>query len=208
MFFLVLAAGGALCQERREHHTWNSLPDAPSAGLPVGVPDEGHLAFVPNADGFDAVLTRAPEYGNNSLTWTSAGYFDSREQESARNFFQKYLYVPLARPNYGFHPSTSGTLMGRVGYAASSIFVTEDDSGKRRVNTSYFVGMLGSAFLHTAYRPYWRRSVSDPFSDFGSNIGNDAGMNFLHEFGPGIQQLVKSHAPKFVYKIEERINHN
>jgi hypothetical protein len=47
--------------------------------------------------------------------------------------------------------------------------------------------------------------VGAPFSDFGSTVGNDAGMNLWHEFGPGIQQLMKSHAPKFVSKIEERI---
>ena len=29
-------------------------------------------------------------------------------------------------------------------------------------------------------------------------------MNLWHEFGPDIQQLVKSHSPKFVSQIEER----
>ena len=98
--------------------------------------------------------------------------------------------------------------MGRASYAAESIFVARDDSGRRRLNTSYFVGVLTSALVHTASRPYWRRSPSDPFSDFGSNIGNDAGMNLVHEFGPGIQQLMKTHAPKFVSRLEERISHN
>jgi hypothetical protein len=46
-----------------------------------------------------------------------------------------------------------------------------------------------------------------PFSDFGSTVGNDSGMNLWHEFGPDIQQLMKSHAPKFVSKIEEQIGH-
>jgi hypothetical protein len=30
----------------------------------------------------------------------------------------------------------------------------------------------------------------------------------LHEFRPGIQQLMKSHAPKFVARIAESIGHN
>jgi hypothetical protein len=33
-------------------------------------------------------------------------------------------------------------------------------------------------------------------------------MNLLHEFGPGLQQLVKSHAPKFVSRVEQRLDHN
>jgi len=47
--------------------------------------------------------------------------------------------------------------------------------------------------------------VSEPFSDFGSTVGNDAGMNLWREFAPTIQQMLKSHAPKFVTKIEARI---
>jgi hypothetical protein len=43
-----------------------------------------------------------------------------------------------------------------------------------------------------------------PFGDFGSTIGNDAGMNLFHEFGPGIRQMVIGHAPKFVFRIGER----
>jgi len=47
-----------------------------------------------------------------------------------------------------------------------------------------------------------------PFNDFGSTIGSDAGMKVFHEFGPGIRQMMKGLTPKFVSKIEERINHS
>jgi hypothetical protein len=30
-------------------------------------------------------------------------------------------------------------------------------------------------------------------------------MNLLHEFRPGLEQLMKNHAPRFVTKIEERV---
>ncbi len=39
-------------------------------------------------------------------------------------------------------------------------------------------------------------------------IGSDAGINLLHEFGPGIRQMVKGHTPKFVSKIKENITHD
>ena len=32
-------------------------------------------------------------------------------------------------------------------------------------------------------------------------------MNLWHEFRPGIEQLMKSHTPRFVSKIKERIDH-
>jgi hypothetical protein len=128
-------------------------------------------------------------------------------QKQSSDFFDKYLYPTLLQRNLNYHPSTSDGLMGRALYAASRIFVTRDETGKGRVNTPYLVGVLTSAALHMAYRPYWNRSASTPFSDFGSTIGNDAGMNLFHEFRPGLQQLMKSHAPKFVSRIEERVGH-
>jgi hypothetical protein len=126
-------------------------------------------------------------------------------QRESGDFFGKYLYPTLLKRNLNYHPSSSSSFTGRATYAATSIFVMRDDSGKGRLNTSYLLGVLSSAAIHSAYRPSWRRSVSQPFNDFGSRIGNDAGMNLFHEFEPGLQQLMKSHTPKFVYKIDERL---
>jgi hypothetical protein len=120
-------------------------------------------------------------------------------------FLDRYLHRSLVAQNLRYPRSSSSGFMGRASYAASHIFVTRDGAGKRRLNTSYFLGVLSSIAIHTARSPYWTRSASAPFSDFGSTIGNDAGVNLFHEFAPGIQQIVKGHTPKFVSKIEARI---
>ena len=93
-------------------------------------------------------------------------------------------------------------------YAASRTVITRNDSGKTTLNTSYFLGVLTSVAIATAYRPYWTRSTSATFKTFGSTIGSDAGINVLHEFEPGIRQLVNGHAPRFVSRIEERITND
>ena len=123
------------------------------------------------------------------------------------NFVAKYLYSPLLKQNLRYHPSTSVSFMGRATYSASRIFITRDDHGKRGLNTSYFLELLSSVAFHRAYRPYYVRSPSATFNDFGSTIGNDAGMNLFHEFGPGIRQMAKDHTPKFALKVGERITH-
>jgi len=128
--------------------------------------------------------------------------------KESRAFLGKYLYPSLLKQDPRYYPSTSGSLMGRASYAASRIFIARDDSGKGRLNTSYFLGVLSSVAIHTAYRPYWARSTSETFNNFGSAIGSDAGINVFHEFGPGIRQMVKGHTPKFVSRIEERITHD
>jgi hypothetical protein len=98
--------------------------------------------------------------------------------------------------------------MGRATYAASRIFIARDGSGKGRLNTSYFLGVLTSVASDTAYRPSWARSTSATFNNFGSTIGSDVGMNAFHEFGPGIRQMLQDHTPKFVSRIETRITHD
>jgi len=209
--FLVLAACGALCQEPSGKVEFSSLPDAPSvqASAQAQTAVDEASPLISRAAAGDTGVMRGLELANGTHAPRLGVLAFSRKaeppQRESNDFFAKHLYPSLLKRNFDYHPSASSSLLGRATYAATRVFVVRDESGKGRVNTSYFVGVLTSAVVHTAYRPYWRRSPSDPFSNFGSTIGNDAGMNVLHEFGPGLQQLMKNHAPKFVSRIEERI---
>jgi len=113
----------------------------------------------------------------------------------------------LAKRYAIYHGSTSDTVLGRMSDAASSIVLTRDEQGNRRLNTTYLLRVVTASVAHSAYRPYGRRSAAQPISDFGSTVGSDAGMNVLHEFEPGIRQLVKSHEPRFVSRIGEHLSH-
>ena len=112
----------------------------------------------------------------------------------------------LAKHASVHHDSTSGTLLGRIGDAASSLVLTRDDDGAPRVNTTYLLRVLTASVAQSAYRPYYRRTATQPISDFGSTVGSDAGMKVLHEFEPGILQLVKTHEPRFVSRIGGHLN--
>ena len=74
--------------------------------------------------------------------------------------------------------------------------ITRNDAGKATLNTSYLLGVLTSAAVATAYRPYWARTSSAVFADFGSTIGTDAGMNVFHEFWPAIHNRLQGHSPE------------
>jgi hypothetical protein len=204
--------------QRQEMRTLRSLPDAPSSVQPPTEAVRSHT-FVNETGspltlgvvGVSAGAMRGTELGHvtpspqPSLT---ALYQVAFIQKQSGAFLGKYLYPPLLKQDPRYYASTSDNFMGRASYAASRIFVTRDDSGKGRLNTSYFLGVLTSVAIHTAYRPYWARSTSETFNSFGSTIGSDAGINVFHEFGPGIRQMVKGLTPKFVSRIEERINRN
>ena len=206
--FVLLVTCGSLCQQRLDNHTSNTLPDAPSTEISRNVRDDTRSSLTLAPVGSGAELTADSERASISDARTNFGALAWEPvQKDSGNFFEKYLYLTLFKRNPSYHPSAGGGFMSRATYAATTTFVTRDDLGRYRLNTSYFVGVLSSAVIHSAHRPYWRRSVSDPFSDFGSNIGNDAGMNLVHEFGPSIQQLMRGHAPKFVSKIEAHLSH-
>jgi len=236
-FFLV-AACGALCQKRpsadllqglqldgsnsrqvqaQDMRTWRSLPDAPSVQPPIQAEklhtfvDEARSPLTLGAVGVNAGVMRKTELGRvtprppPSLTTLYKAVFIQKESSA---FLGQHLYPLSIKQDPRYYPSTSGSFLGRATYAASRILITRNNSGKRTPNASYFLRVLTSAAVATAYRPYWARSTSATFKTFGSTIGSDAGINLLHEFGPGIRQMVKGHTPTFVSRIGDRITHD
>jgi hypothetical protein len=209
MGFLFLAVGCALGQQGSERQAANSLPESPTVQTVAVTRAEMFHAFL---DARDGLFSGNPIFGSpffaslfpDSLSSSSLSVEPEAAENNSGKFLEKYFQHSSLKPP-GYHPAASGSLMGRATYAASSILIARDQEGKSRLNTSYILAVLTSAAAHSAYRPYWRRSVAQPFSDFGATIGNDAGMNVFHEFEPGIRQLVKSHEPKFVSRIEARI---
>ncbi len=189
--------------QRQEMRAWKSLPDAPSFQPPTQAEkfqafvDEARSPLILGAVGVNAGVMRETElehFTPGPQPSFTALYQVALIQKESSAFFGKYLYPSLLKQDPRYYPSTSDSLMGRATYAASRIFITRDDSGQRRLNTSYFLGVLTSVAIATAYRPYWARSTSRAFNNFGTTIGSDAGINVLHEFGPGIRQMVKAHA--------------
>ena len=233
--FSLLAACGAWCQSERvdlarglqldgsnspevqrpETRTWRSFPDAPSTVQPPKQAqkfqtclDEVRSPLALDAVGINTGAMRGTELRHVTPAPQpsyAAPHKPVVAQKDSHTFFGEYLYPSSLKQKLRYHPSSEGGFMSRATYAASRIFIARDDSGKGRLNTSYFLGALTSVAVSTAYRPYWARSSSATFNNFGSTIGSDAGMNLFHEFGPGIRQMVKGHTPKFAARIGERI---
>ncbi len=215
--FLLLAACPAFCQGSDARQV-ESLPDAPSPqiGYRQSVGEPSLPSQISDAAAFRAYLSGSslPESEAEPAASEAArtsrfdfGQFNRPAQpgenhDAADDFFKKYL-APQQGVAHIYRASTSDSLFGRATYAASSIVLTRDQQGNSRLNTSYLLRVLTAAVAHSAYRPYWKRSLSQPFSEFGTTIGDDAGMHVFQEFKPGILQLVKTHEPKFVSRIEQ-----
>lgn len=211
--FGLLASCAALCQSPNVKISPKTLPDAPS------VQNESAQATAKVQwfqQVFDPVHLPMWERANGAASAGDAarfdlGHFDRQRptQNGSRDDWAKRIFASTPSQSNSNHTSQSESLIRRAIYAAASVLVTQDDAG-RRLNTSYLLRVLATTAAHSAaarsaYVPYWRRPQSRPASDFGSTIGNDAGMKVFHEFKPGILQLLKSHEPKFVSSIGERI---
>jgi hypothetical protein len=197
LYFVLLAACTAFCQQAET--SASALPDAPS---PVAANQLENVR-----PPFDT-----PRLPLNTVILPSktAEHYDPGH--FANDLIQKEPATDtpalafLARRTSSYHGSIGATFLSRMTGAASGIVLARDDEGNRRLNTPYLLRVLTASVAHSAYRPYWRRSATQPISDFGSTVGSDAGMNVLHEFEPGLMQLMKSHEPKFVSRIEQHVS--
>jgi len=186
----------------QSQHPAKSLPDAPSARFLAQTYPFQRLSV---GNRFPLTFTAA---GTPSATARFLPEPDQRPGPPTSSIlFFKHLYPSLISPNMRYRPSDNQGLMGRATDAASWILFTRDPSGKRSFNSTYFLRLATSIVADSGSRIYRTRSRTAPLSDFGSTVGNDAGMNLLHEFGPSLQQAVTSHLPKFVSRMQERITH-
>lgn len=215
VWFLLLAPSAALAQQAEKRATALPLPDAPLASslskLAPAIRSESMRNLSPTEifRTFDQAVrspatTRLGAPGNPTQL-SDLEFRDNQSQNSSGRFFEKYLSPSAVKRSRTFHPAPDGSVMARTKYAASSVLFQRDETGKKRLNTSYLLSVLASTAADSAKTPYWRRSAAQPFSDFGSTVGNDAGMNLFHQFEPQLRQIAKSHAPRFLSRIGSEI---
>jgi hypothetical protein len=196
--FMLLVVCTVLCQNQRQ-----ALPDAPAP--PTSVQTQSHNVFldqessplIPRETLDYAIVERRRDFG--------AGYGGFSHPKQSRTIFDKYLAPSSHKSQLHDYSLSQRGVVSRATHAAMRIIVTRDETGRARLNATYLLRAATSVAADTASTPYWRRSVGGPFSDFGSTVGSDAGMNVWHEVGPGLQHLLQNHAPKFVARIEEHI---
>lgn len=152
--------------------------------------------------GYNTALNRS--YGNGFAGYRK-NFAVAITQRETTVFLGRYLFPTLLDQDPRYHPSRSANLLGRAGYAATRVFITKDDSGKRVVNSSYLLGALASSAISRSYRPMRDRTVGSTLSDFGSDVASDAGLNLVREFWPSIRPTVAALAPKPLKKLTGKI---
>lgn len=200
--FALLGAGAALCQSGHE-----LLPDAPSAVAGLAQRSNAFVedARLPlNIGGINVGVVGDAGWSmrQEGLSFSRGSAWRHKDPEA---IFRKYLNPGSPRQAVSNRPASGVSLVGRGTQAAARTVVTRNEAGKGRLNTSYLLRTLTAVAKDSASTPYWRRHFTSTYSDFGSTVGSDAGMNLWHEFGPNIGHVLKNLTPGFVSRMESRI---
>ena len=164
--------------------------------------EETFTPFTLVAAGLDATasqLTRsAPLYGRHF--WTS-GAFPKRfgatvGDDVSQNFFADFLLASALHEDTRYvRKGPAKKLWPRIGYAISRAVITRTDEGGATFNWANVTGCAMSAGLSNAYYPPVSRTVSDAFTNWGTNVAGAGLTNLMPEFGPDVGKWFKRHLP-------------
>jgi hypothetical protein len=103
------------------------------------------------------------------------------------NYMTEGLFPVLLHQDPRYFRRGQGSKLGRLGYAASQIFVTHNDNGKTGVNYSELLGNSAAVAISMSYYPE-NRDVKDAISGLGTQLGVDMASNILKEFWPDLSR--------------------
>jgi hypothetical protein len=102
------------------------------------------------------------------------------------NMMTEGIWPALLKEDPRYFRLGTGTLKGRIWYAATRIFVTRTDAGGWRFNYSEVVGNSVAAAISNAYYPD-TRDVSDNVQKLATQLGTDCFSDVAKEFWPDIK---------------------
>lgn len=145
------------------------------------------FAFVAAEAGVNQALNSPSEYGQGAEGYGKrygAGFADGL----TASIFVTGVYPSLLHQDPRYYRLGDGDFSHRMGYAASRILVTRQDSGQKAFNVSEVLGSFSSSALAVTYYPRSQRNFSDVAERAGIQLAFDAGFNVLKEFYPDIER--------------------
>lgn len=122
---------------------------------------------------------------------TVENYFADAATRAARSyafgttagFFEKFAYASLFRQDPRYHRSDKRGMGGKIGYAASRVFITQGDRcGCDQFNISFLAGGLTAAAISNVWEREERQTVGKTISRWGTHIMIKALSNIVTEF--------------------------
>lgn len=142
--------------------------------------------FVPTVlAGVNLARKATPEFGTGASGFGQYWWHGALDQTS-ENYMVEFVVPVLTHQDTRYYTLGRGGFFKRTGYALSRAVVTRTDRGDEEFNVSEVGGAGLSAGLSNAYYPAAERTVGNTMSQWGLNVGIDAGTFWFKEFWPDI----------------------
>jgi hypothetical protein len=139
--------------------------------------------------GYDMARDATPEFHQGGAGF--ARYFwHSAVDQTSENYMVEFIFPTVTHEDARYYTLGHGGFMKRAGYALSRAVITRADSGKSSFNFSEVVGAGCAAGLSNLYYPSATRSLGSTASQWGLDVGIDAGAFVFREFWPDINHRV------------------
>jgi hypothetical protein len=183
---------------------FQTVSDPTTSYMPLRVRDKWELFVKESVDPFAFFSAAAgagisqwhnedPQYGVGFRPYLQR-FGAAQADLTSQNFFQDGVLASLFHedPRY-FRKGPGNTVLYRVGYAVSRVFVTRRDSGKDGFNFSGILGMEMGIALSNAYYPPKSIEVGENAYRTFTSLAASALGNLLPEFWPDIREKLNRH---------------
>jgi len=151
--------------------------------------DYSSIFFPAVVAGYNMAEDKTPQFHQGAAGF--ARYFwHSAVDQTSENYMVEFIYPTVTHEDGRYYTLGHGGFLKRTGYALSRAVVTRTDSGKETFNFSEVLGAGSAAGLSNLYCPSQSRTLGNTGSQWGLDIGIDAGVFVFREFWPDINRHV------------------
>ena len=132
---------------------------------------------------------KTPEFHQGAAGY--ARYFwHSAVDQTSENYMVEFIFPIVTREDSRYYTLGHGGFVKRTGYALSRAVITRSNSGNEVFNISEVFGAGSAAGLSNLYYPSSSRSAGATSSQWGLDVGIDAGVFWFREFWPDINRHI------------------
>jgi hypothetical protein len=148
---------------------------------PVEFPYVGAIALIDQAENDD------PSYGQGIKGYAKR-YAAAFGDTAIENFMVGAVFPTILRQDPRYFQLGKGGFWRRAGYAASRIFITRSDSGKKQFNYCEWLGSATAAAISPFYHPPQDRTAGNSINIWVTQLWGDAVSFEIKEFWPDIKR--------------------
>jgi hypothetical protein len=145
---------------------------------------------------FPAIIALYNEGGNKDPEFGKGGvgygryFWHAVVDQTSENYFVEFIVPAVTHEDTRYYTLGHGGFLKRTEYSISRIVITRSDSGKEVFNAGEVLGAGMSAGVSNLYYPSRERTVGNTLSQWGLNVGIDAGVFTFKEFWPDLNHFL------------------